>query len=450
MYIMKFKLLSAVILTALSATAYCATEQTFSDGLKIKLNEKSIGPDKYIYSDLRIYDGKIILAIANPDKNNISHNYFDEFNVGKEGMYIGNQKNAGTIITEVIGNSSSLLKGNIEVIRNPANLIIANPNGITCNGCNFSNATDVTLANASIDSFSLSHGLNLVKNNKGGIKIINADIKSVTEESGLKKLSLIADNISIRRSIINVPEINIDLMRNEGNNITWNSLIGSSYEEPLKDSNRVKSKLSINKNSTLTADKIKINLNESSFINRGTLGGNYLFVTNTIWKDNLYTRTATEPEMKMVNKGTINSKSFIIKTTPETAFAMDPMVYKSTFINNGSIASHIVADLNNSTFINNKSIEKNPDVGGDIKLKLHNGKFINNGSVNTSEIEIEHRGNSQFTNNKTIDFSLIYGYSGKDPVTGAFDRTEFNIENNGEMFKYNSAKKEYQKFEFIN
>lgn len=112
-------------------------------------------------------------------------------------------------------------------------------------------------------------------------------------------------------------------MRNEGNNSTWNSLIGSSYEEPLKDSNRVKSKLSINKNSTLTADKIKINLNESSFTNRGTLGGDYLFVTNTIWKDNLYTQTATEPEMEMVNKGTINSKSFIIKTTPETAFAMD-------------------------------------------------------------------------------------------------------------------------------
>lgn len=146
---MKFKLLSAVILTALSATAFSADNHTFSDGLKIKLNEKSIGPDKSIYSDLRIYEGKAILAIANPDKNNISHNYFDEFNVGKEGMYIGNKKGAGTIITEVIGNSSSLLKGNIEVILNPANLIIANPNGITTrSGFTTKNIKNLDLATA--------------------------------------------------------------------------------------------------------------------------------------------------------------------------------------------------------------------------------------------------------------------------------------------------------------
>lgn len=236
---MKFKLLSAVILTALSATAFSATEQTFSDGLKIKLNEKSTG------SDLRIYKEKPVLAITDPDKNHISHNYFNEFNVGKEGLYIGNNKEAGTIIAEVVSNSPSLLKGGIEILTTPANLIIANPNGITCNGCNFSNATDVTLANASVDELTSYYGLSLINNSKGGIKITNTNINTDTEMSNLKKLSLISDSISIKRSNINVPDINIELIHNDGNNSTWNSILGSFYDGPLEDSNRIKSKLTI-------------------------------------------------------------------------------------------------------------------------------------------------------------------------------------------------------------
>ncbi|RUT65371.1 hypothetical protein CKG00_02380 [Morganella morganii] len=447
---MKFTLLSAVILTALSATSFAATEQTFSDGLKIKLNEKSTG------SDLRIYKDKPVLAIANPDKNKISHNYFDEFNVGKEGLYIGNNKKADTIVAEVVSNSLSQLKGGIEILGNPGNLVIANPNGITCSGCSFSNAPEVTFANAGIDDVFSSGNMALLKNSKGGISIADTNIGTDTQRNDLKKLSLISDDISISRSKIHVPEINIELMRNEGDNVGWSSLLGSFYKDDTghtndtRETNRIKSSLAINKNTILNAKKININLNESLFTNKGTLEGDHLTVTNTVWKDNFHSQSLITPEMTMINKGEIKSKLFTIKTTPKTSFAVDIDAYKSTFINNGFIASHVNADLNNSIFINNNVITKNNDIGGSIKLNLNNAEFINNHFIRTSGITIEHRGDAKFINNNSIYLSNLTDYSGKHPVSGEFDSENFTLANKGNIYKYNSYKKTYKKAELSN
>lgn len=199
--ILKFKLLSIVILTALSATAFSATEQTFADNSEIKLNKKSIG------SDLRIYKGKPVLAIANPDKNKVSHNYFDEFNVGKEGLYIGNTKKANTIIAEVVSYSPSLLNGNIEILRNPAKLIIANPNGIVCSGCSTRNVTSFALnAGKSVKTDYDSHISSNYHVKNGNVQFINTK-----GELGSEKLSVLAKNISIVNSRVHSPDINIQI-----------------------------------------------------------------------------------------------------------------------------------------------------------------------------------------------------------------------------------------------
>ncbi len=447
---MKFKLLSAVILTALSATAFSATEQTFSDGLKIKLNEKSTG------SDLRIYKDKPVLAIADPDKRKISHNYFDEFNVGKEGMYIGNNKGANTIITEVVSHSPSLLRGNIDIVGKLGTLIIANPNGITCNGCNFSNIADVTLANAGIEKLSSYSGLNLFKNSKGGIHITDADIDTNTQGGSLKKLSLISDNISISRSKINAPEINVELISHDGNNVSWSSLFGSAYLDggrkfnSSRDANTVKSSLTVNKNTTLKANKINLNLSESLFINKGTLESNHLTIENTIRKDSFHHNPLAVPEMTMLNKGKINSKILNIKTTPSDSSLNDVFTAKSTFVNDGFITGHVNADLNNSTFINNNVIRKNKDIGGSIKLKMRNSEFINNHYIRTSGMTIEHTGDAKLTNNKTIYLSDLIDYSGINPASGEFDSENLKVKNKGKIYKYNSYKNNYSKLDIGN
>ena len=65
---------------------------------------------------------------------------------------------ARSILNEVHSNDPSLLRGPVEVAGNKAQVIIANPSGITCDGCSFLNAQRTTLTTG-VPVF--SHGGNL-------------------------------------------------------------------------------------------------------------------------------------------------------------------------------------------------------------------------------------------------------------------------------------------------
>ncbi|MBS9425540.1 filamentous hemagglutinin N-terminal domain-containing protein, partial [Photorhabdus caribbeanensis] len=107
-----------------------------------------------------------IIHIAAPNAYGLSHNYYQEFNVGTSGLVFNNStndmqsllagqiganlnfngKSAELIINEVVGTLASNLQGLLEVVGQKANVFIANPNGITCNGCSFVNTPAVTLS----------------------------------------------------------------------------------------------------------------------------------------------------------------------------------------------------------------------------------------------------------------------------------------------------------------
>ena len=106
------------------------------------------------------------INIATPNSNGLSNNQVNSFDVNSDGTILNNSASGGTaqlgttvtansnitagseadlILFQVTGTSGSDLDGAIEVFGREAGLIIANPNGIVCDGCGFINTSKVDL-----------------------------------------------------------------------------------------------------------------------------------------------------------------------------------------------------------------------------------------------------------------------------------------------------------------
>ncbi|WP_041475785.1 two-partner secretion domain-containing protein [Pseudomonas ogarae] len=173
----------------------------------------------------RAGNGVPIVNIAKPNGSGLSHNKFTDYNVGSNGVILNNATSrtqstqlggiilgnpnlngtaAKVILNEVNGGNPSQLRGYTEVAGQSAHVIVANPYGITCNGCGFINTPKATLTTGKpiiengqvgryqVDQGSVAiEGAGLNANNVDRFEIITRSAK-INAEIQAKNLTIVA------------------------------------------------------------------------------------------------------------------------------------------------------------------------------------------------------------------------------------------------------------------
>ncbi|WP_460158463.1 hemagglutinin repeat-containing protein [Pseudomonas sp. S3_E11] len=181
-------------------------------------------------------NGVPVVNIAKPNGSGLSHNQFKDYNVGSNGVILNNATNAaqstqlggiilgnpnlqGTaakvILNEVNGGNPSQLRGYTEVAGQSAHVIVANPYGITCNGCGFINTPKATLTTGKpiiengqvgryqVDQGSVAiEGAGLNANNVDRFEIITRSAK-INAEIQAKNLTIVAGRNDVNANTLN-------------------------------------------------------------------------------------------------------------------------------------------------------------------------------------------------------------------------------------------------------
>lgn len=182
---------------------------------------------------LQTANGLPQVNIQTPNEKGLSHNKYSKFDVDTKGAILNNsRKNSQTqqagwvqgnpylargeakvILNEVNSNDPSVLKGYVEVAGKKADVIIANPSGLHCDGCGIINSDRVTLTtgkphiqNGNLDSFVVEKGkVNVSGKGLDNSRVDYTDIlaREVKANAGIwskKETNIITGKNKVKRS----------------------------------------------------------------------------------------------------------------------------------------------------------------------------------------------------------------------------------------------------------
>ena len=175
--------------------------------------------------------------IVAPNASGLSHNKLQQFNVDQRNLIINNSRvnavssiggavvanpnlaggEARIILNEVTSGSRSVLQGNQELLGGRAAYILANPNGITCDGCGFLNFPRVTMTTGvPVIDGDVLRGLRV---NGGDVRIGAAGLNT----QGLDAFDILSRALVVE-GVLKAPELRVVAGRNE---VAYDSLVAT-------------------------------------------------------------------------------------------------------------------------------------------------------------------------------------------------------------------------------
>lgn len=210
-------------------------------------------------------NGRPVVQIVTPNAAGLSHNRYDQFNVDKNGAILNNSPTitqtqlggfiqgnpriapgaaAKVILNEVMSTNRSQLNGYIEVAGQRADVIIANPNGISVGGLGFINASRAVLTSGT-PVFGGDGSLAAFRVTQGDINIGTDGLNG----TGTSALDLIARSISVNDKLfadklnvvvganqVNYGELGVVMIAGEGGQPTVgidSGLLGGMYAQKI-------------------------------------------------------------------------------------------------------------------------------------------------------------------------------------------------------------------------
>lgn len=151
--------------TAFAALIACGAQLALAPLATAQIVAYKAAPASQRPTVLNAGNGVPLINIQTPSAAGVSRNTYSQFDVDAQGAILNNSRNnvqtqlggwvqgnpwlargtARVILNEVISANPSQLLGYVEIAGSKAEVVIANPAGVTCNGCGFINASRATL-----------------------------------------------------------------------------------------------------------------------------------------------------------------------------------------------------------------------------------------------------------------------------------------------------------------
>ncbi|BFU60562.1 hemagglutinin repeat-containing protein [Rodentibacter abscessus] len=299
---------------------------------------------------LQTANGLPQVNIQTPNDKGLSHNKYNHFNVDTKGAILNNSRTntqtqqggwvqgnpylargeAKVILNEVTSNNPSQLKGYLEVAGKKADVIIANPNGIHCEGCGVINSDRTTfttgkpqIQNGNLESFVVE---------KGKVKVLGKGL----DNSRVDYTEILAREMEVNAGIWSKKETKVITGKNT-----------------IKRSNNTEDLQIIHTSQTLAEE------NQPKFaVDVGELGGMYSGKIHLI---------GTEKGVGVRNAGHIGASAETLKIDSQ-----------GRIVNTGTLNANKPVTLTASQNIENKGKIENKQ--GDIQLKTP-ANIQNDGSI---------------------------------------------------------------------